>query len=183
MTSTLNLIPEITTRRSVRAYQSKSVSPEQIEQLLEAARWAPSSNNGQPWRYIVAVKGEDAHQKISDSLLDFNKVWAPNAPVLMISLAKKQFDNGNPNRHALFDTGAANAFLSLEATHIGLQVHQMGGFIADILRSSFNISDEYEIASVIAVGYPGEADSLPSPLKERETAPRVRKSLEEIVVK
>src|SRR5688500_16771752 len=121
------IIELIQKRRSKRAYDDRPVEPEKIESLFEAARWAPSSVNEQPWLYIYATKGQPLWSSIFEALLDGNKIWASHVPLLIVSLARKNFiRNDRPNGSARYDLGAANAFLSLQATHMGLNVHQMG---------------------------------------------------------
>lgn len=171
-TSVLEVIQK---RRSLRAYRSTPVEPEKIKALFEAARWAPSSVNEQPWLYIYASKGDALWNDIFDSLNDGNQTWVAHAPLLIASFVRTKFlRNDRPNNAARYDLGAANALLSLQATHEGLNVHQMGGFNAEVLRSKLNVPDYYEPVIVLAIGYPGEADMLPETLKAREIAPRER---------
>jgi nitroreductase len=171
-------------RRSGRAYADKSVDQHVINALFEAARWAPSSMNEQPWRYVYATKENGLlWNKIFDTLMDGNKIWAKNAPLLVLSLAKKNFDrNGKLNNSARYDLGAANALLSIQATELGLNVHQMGGFDGDQIRKNLNINDDFELGVIMAIGYPGDADQLPDTLRERELAPRFRMAQSEFVL-
>lgn len=174
----------IQNRRSRRAYADKPVEQSEIESLFEAARWAPSSVNEQPWIYIYATK--DQHElwnKIYDSLNESNKIWVRNAPLLIASLVRVNFSrNNSPNTSARYDLGAANAFLSLQATHHGLNVHQMGGFNIDKLRNNLNIPNTFEAVVILAVGYPGEITVLPENLQLRENAPRERYIQKEFVM-
>lgn len=155
-----------------------------LRSLFEAARWAPSSNNEQPWAYLVAVK-EDAENfaKMVSVLVEFNAAWANRAPVLVLSVAhvKTQRD-GKPNRVALHDVGSASAQLTFEANARGLQVHQMAGFDSDKARQTFAIPADWEPVAAMAIGYPGDPGSLPDKLRERELAPRTRKALSEFVM-
>jgi nitroreductase len=178
------IISEIKIRKSGRAYSERPIEPEKLHSLLEAARWAPSSMNEQPWRYIVATKDDAVlYGKVFDALADSNKIWAKNAPVLIVSLARKTFiRNGVANRHAMYDTGSANGLLSLQATALGLNVHQMGGFVYDKLKNALTISDDIEIATVLSIGYPGDAESLPEALRTRELAPRERYTQAELII-
>lgn len=171
-------------RRSGRAYADKSVEQGVINALFEAARWAPSSMNEQPWRYIYATRENiELWNKIFDTLMEGNKIWAKNAPLLVLSLAKKNFDrNGKPNNSARYDLGAANALLSIQATELGLNVHQMGGFDGNQVRQNLNIGEDIELGVIMAIGYPGEADQLPDTLRERELAPRFRMAQSEFVL-
>ncbi len=178
------IINEIKIRKSGRAYSERLVEPEKIHQLLEAARWAPSSMNEQPWRYIVAKKDDTVlYNKVFGSLAESNQSWVKNAPVLIVSLARRTFiRNGVANRHALYDTGAANSLLTIQTSALGLNAHQMGGFDYEKLKSALAISDDMEIAVVISIGYPGEIDKLPEALQKRELAPRERYIQSELIV-
>ena len=172
-------------RWSPRSFLNRKVDDNIIKTLLEAARWAPSSMNEQPWHYFYACKDETGFDKMLDCLVPQNREWAKNASVLLLSVAKKNFSfKSKPNRHALHDTGASNASLAIQAASMGMQAHQMGGFNMEKTLEVFNLSiDEYEPVSFIAVGYPGDPDNLSEELRERELAPRQRKSLDEIVTK
>jgi nitroreductase len=163
-------------RRSRRAYSDKPVEPEKIKSLFEAARWAPSSVNEQPWFYLYATREQsELWNKIFDTLTSGNKIWAKDAPLLIVAMYRKKFSHiDKPNGAAMFDLGAANAFLSLEATNLGLNVHQMGGFDKQKTIESLNIPDTLEPVVVMAIGYLGDKESLPQNLMERELAPRER---------
>lgn len=177
------LLHELIRKRwSPRAFDPRPVARETVRTLLEAARWAASCYNTQPWRYIVAFReDEEAFDRVLDCLVEANRVWARHAPVLMISLARKLHDhNGKPNRWAWHDVGAANAQLTAQATAFGLAVHQMAGYEAEAVRHRYALDDLYEPVTVIALGYPGSLDQLAPDLRERELAPRQRKPLEEI---
>jgi nitroreductase len=170
------VLTEIKDRRSKRAYSTTVVSEETIRSLFEAARWAPSSMNEQPWVYLYAVAdNKELWNKIFASLNDSNKVWAQHAPLLVVSLARKTLlRNGAINGAAKYDVGAANALLSLQATHAGLNVHQMGGYNKQILIDNLNIPETHEPTVVMAIGYAGDPESLTDNLKAREVAPRER---------
>jgi nitroreductase len=166
-------------RWSPRAFESKPVEPEKLRSLLEAARWAPSSYNAQPWYFIVGTKDNpENYKRVLESLIEFNQGWAKNAPVLALSVAKLKFDDGKPNRHAFHDVGQAAANLSLQAEALGLSVHQMAGIDPEKARKLFNIPADYEAVAGIAIGYPGDPASLPDGLRDRELAPRQRKPLD-----
>ena len=127
-------------RWSPRAFSDKEIPAAELKTLFEAARWAASSSNEQPWRFLVGRRGDETYQKIFNALVPFNQTWAKSAPVLVLSVAKKTFtEKGTPNRHALHDTGAATANLFLQATAVGLHTHSMAGFDAEQLRASFAI--------------------------------------------
>lgn len=177
------LTSEISRRWSPRAFADKPVTKEDLRRLFEAARWAPSSYNDQPWRFIVGQKGDSTYQRIFDSLGEFNQAWAKSAPVLLLTAAHKEFNqNQKPNHHAMHDLGLATAMLMVQATHQGLYTHGMAGFDHAKARAAFGIPPEYEIGAVIALGYFGNPDELPEGMKERELAPRQRKPLSEIVL-
>jgi nitroreductase len=171
-------------RWSPRAFAEKTVSPAVLRSLFEAARWAPSSSNEQPWAYIVATREDKENfEKMLSVLVEFNANWAKNAPVLALSIAKLVFEKNNAaNRNAQYDTGAATAFLSVEATSRGLAVHQMAGFDPDKARKVFEIPAGWDAIAAIAIGYPGDPESLPQPLRDRELAPRARKPLSKFVM-
>src|SRR5438105_7452522 len=157
-------------RWSPYVFADKPVSAADLQSLFEAARWAPSSFNEQPWAYIVATKDEkDNFEKILSVLVEFNAQWANGAPVLGLAVAKLAFANNNaPNRNAQYDTGAATALLSVEATARGLAVHQMAGFDPEKARQVFGIPAGWAPIAAVAIGYPGDPASLPPPLKDRE---------------
>jgi nitroreductase len=159
------------------------VPDDALNRIFEAARWAASSYNEQPWRFIVAAKDDaDEYERLLGCIVPGNAEWARRAPVLMLSVAKLAFDRGGaPNRHALHDAGQAAANLSLQAASLGLSVHQMGGFDAAKARAEFAIPEGFEPVAALAVGYPGDPESLPAGLRERERAPRTRRELSELV--
>jgi nitroreductase len=163
-------------RRSSRAYSSQPIEPEKIYSLFEAARWAPSSMNEQPWAYVYATKTQpELWNKLLDTLNESNKVWAADAPLLVLSMARKtHLRNGAMNMAAKYDVGAANAFLTMQATQFELNVHQMGGFDRQKAIESFNIPETHEPIVIMAIGYLGEAENLSENLKLREVAPRER---------
>ncbi|GIW70753.1 MAG: hypothetical protein KatS3mg102_0295 [Planctomycetota bacterium] len=177
-------IHELIRRRwSPRAFADRPVAPELLRSLFEAARWAASSYNEQPWRYIVAPReDQQTYGKLLDCLVPGNQRWARHAPVLALSVARLRFThNDRPNRHAWHDVGAASALLALEATARGLAIHQMAGFEAERARQAFGIPQEFDPVAAIALGYPGDPQALPEDLRERELAPRQRRPLAETV--
>jgi uncharacterized protein (DUF924 family)/nitroreductase len=177
-------IAEVLRRRwSPRAFDTRSVPPETIRSLLEAARWAPSSMNEQPWHFIVARR-EDAEdfQRLGACLTGDNQKWAPQAPVLLLSVARSSFvRNERPNRHALHDVGLAVGQLLAQATSLGLVAHQMGGFDPQRARESLRIPAGFEPVAAIAIGYPGDPKQLDDALRERELGPRLRRPQNEFV--
>lgn len=174
----------IKNRWSPRAFSEQPVQPEVLRSLFEAARWAPSSNNEQPWAYLVATKDDAGNfAKMLGVLVEANVSWAKNAPVLALSVAHlKANRDGKPNRVALHDVGSATAQLTLEANTRGLLVHQMAGFDAEKARQTFAIPPDWEPVAAIAIGYAGNPESLPDKLRERELAPRTRKPTGEFVM-
>jgi len=170
-------------RWSPRSFSDRPVEPDQLLSLFEAARWAPSASNEQPWAFLVATQADTKnYDAMTGVLVDFNRSWANKAPVLILALAHTQFaKDGKPNRWGFYDLGQAAASLSLQATAHGLATHQMAGFDADAARKQFAVPEGWEPVSVIALGYPGDPNLLAEKLRERETAPRVRKPLESFV--
>lgn len=172
----------LTERWSPRAFSDKIPSKDQLLKLLEAARWAPSSFNEQPWRFIIGIKNEgDSYQKVFNCLNEFNQEWAQNAPVLMLVCAKKHFSHtGKPNRHNRYDCGAAMANFTLQATEEGLHVHQMAGIHPEKGQEIFDVPDDFEVVTGVALGYAGDPDILSEKNRKSELAERQRKELNEI---
>ncbi|HRH65997.1 MAG TPA: nitroreductase family protein [Bacteroidia bacterium] len=173
----------ISERRSIRAFDPRPMDDPAVYSLFEAARWAPSAFNEQPWRFIVARREqEEEFLKMLEILAPSNRNWAINGSLLILTIAKMFTSHDHrPNRHALHDVGLAVGNLSLQATAMGLSLHQMGGFDSSKARAFYNIPDGYEPISVILVGYPGNAELLPETLRQRESSPRVRMPVEDIV--
>ena len=176
------LIESISRRWSPRAFATTPVSQDRLRQLLEAARWAPSCYNAQPWTFIVGTQDNpETFRKLSKCLVPVNQSWVAKAPVLMLALAELNFaHNGKPNRHAAHDVGLALGNLLNQATILGLQAHLMAGFSGDTARELFAVPDTHDPVTMLALGYPGDPESLPDTLREKELAPRTRKSLDEI---
>lgn len=176
----------LTRRWSPYAFDpNRDVSEQDLNSLFEAARWAMSSYNAQPWRYIVGVKSQNQElwQKIHDVLLEGNKPWTKNAPVLALGIIENNFEhNGKPNKAAQHDLGAASAFLTLEATARGLHVHQMIGIDPDKAREVFDITGSLEPLTGLAIGYLGSADDIPEDYAKRDRKERQRKSIEDIIL-
>jgi len=170
-------------RWSPRAFDPRPVEPAKLQSLLEAARWAPSSYNEQPWAFIIGTKDKPADfAKVLECYVEFNQGWAKSASVVMLSVAHLTFDkNGQPNRHAFHDVGLAAENLCLQATSMGLQAHQMAGILPDRAREVFGIPAGWEAVAGIAVGYPGDPNSLADPLKQRELEERSRKPIKSFV--
>lgn len=170
-------------RWSPLAFNTRPIEPEKIGSLLEAARWAASCFNDQPWFFIVATQDNTKeYEKLFSCLVEANQKWAKDAPLLMLSVARLSFQQNNkPNRHALHDVGLAMGNLTLQAQSLGLFLHQMGGFDADKARTLYNIPEDYEPVAAIAVGYPGNVNQLDADLQQRELSPRSRKPLTDFV--
>lgn len=171
-------------RWSPRSFSDESVEPDLLNQLFEAARWAPSSYNEQPWKFIVARKEDDnAFAKLSKVMNEFNRSWAKKAPVLVLGLVKTTFDlDGRPNPHAEHDLGQAIAHLTFEATRNELYIHQMAGIEPSIAKELYDIPDGFKPMTMFAIGYKGQPESLSDKLQKQETSPRSRKPLDELIV-
>ncbi len=170
-------------RWSPRTFSDRNVEPEKIRSVLEAARWAASSSNEQPWNFLVALKSETAEfEKMLSCLVEKNQQWARSAPVLMLACASTVSPRTQkPNRHAYYDLGQAVMSLVVEATALGLHLHQMAGFSPDKARELYAIPHSADAVAAIAIGYVGDPNSLPDELKSRELTPSERKPLGEFV--
>jgi len=173
----------IAERWSPYGYSEKEVSREDLFSIFEAARWAASCYNEQPWAYVIAVRSDPAaHERLLSCLVEANRQWAKAAPVLALGLARLRFSrNDQPNRHALHDLGLASANLSLEAAARGLMVHQMGGILPERARELYRIPEGWDVVTGLAIGYPGESGRLPQGMQERDRARRPRKPLSQFV--
>ncbi len=173
----------LTKRWSGRAYDvNRQVSQQDIISLLEAARWAPSCYGDEPWRYIVCDKStnESAWDKAFSCLAEGNQSWAVNAPVLILALANTIFShNDSDNRWAQYDTGAASMSLCIQASSLGLMVHQMGGFSAEKAAETFSIPEQYTSMAMMTVGYQQAEDKISGEMMERESSARKRNPLAE----
>jgi nitroreductase len=179
-----NVLPVILQRWSPRSFADRDVNPADLRTVFEAARWAASSHNEQPWRFLVGTRDSETYQKILSSLVEFNQLWARTAPVLILGVTRTTFShNGAPNRVALYDIGAAAATMCYQATALGLHTHQMAGVNLDVARGLFNVPDEFIFGAAMALGYLGEPAALPNQqMQDQETAPRQRKPLSEFVL-
>jgi nitroreductase len=177
------LLPALAHRWSPRSFKETPVSSHDLKLILESARWAASSSNLQPWRFLVGVKGSETHSKILSALVPFNQSWAGKAPILILGFALAKDPKGNPNYYALYDLGQASVSLILQATGLGLATHSMGGFEHEVAKSAFGLKEDHTLGSVIAIGYQDEPSALTSEmLLQREVAPRDRKPLSEIAL-
>ena len=180
--SDLPVHPVLNERFSPRAFSDRAITDAELELVLEAARWAPSSMNEQPWRFLVTRKGGDGHAELLAALNPSNQVWADKAPVLILNLVHRTLSkNGQENYHARHDLGLATAQLTAQATALGMGLHILGGFNAEMVRTAFEIPDTYDLVSVIALGFPGDPESLPEHLQQRELQHSPRRPLSELV--
>ena len=172
----------IRSRWSPAIFSPRTVDPDKLLSILEAARWAPSSYNAQPWSFLVARKEQpEEFARMLSCLVPGNVVWAQHVGVLIVSVAKLQFDhNGTPNRHALHDTGIATGFLMLQAASLGIMTHGMAGFDPAKTRELYGIPESHEAVAVLGLGYPGDDTDSPEELRKRN-ARRPRRTLEQFV--
>jgi nitroreductase len=169
------LLPAIAARWSPRAFDpDRALTEANLAPLLEAARWAASSSNMQPWRLAWALRGEPAFDRILATLAAGNQVWAHRAGALLIGCAVLARPNGAPNRHAAHDLGQALAQLAVQATADGIALHMMGGFDVAAAREALAVPEGIEPYTAVALGWPGDPALLEEPLRARETAPRER---------
>jgi nitroreductase len=173
----------ISHRWSPRAFENRSVEASKLRSLFEAARWAASSYNAQPWAFIVATQDDPAnYRRVLDCLVEFNQGWAKSAPVLALSVAQMNFGhNDQPNAHAFHDVGQAAATLQIQAEELGLSVHQMAGILPDKAREIFKIPAGFVVVAGFAIGYAGDPANLPEQLRGKEAEPRERKTLDSFV--
>lgn len=177
------LLDTLAERWSPRSFDGDHSLPENaLRSTFEAARWAPSANNSQPWRFIIARRGSESFAKIEAALMGFNQEWAGRAAALVVNIAETTDADGNQRPWAEYDLGQAVAHLSVQAHAEGLYVHQMGGFDREAIRESFALDARFTPVSVATIGALGDPEQLSDTLRQRETAPRVRLPLEELVI-
>jgi nitroreductase len=175
------ILPVILNRWSSRAMAGKSISDDQLNSLFEAARWAPSSYNNQPWHFIYAKRDTAQWKVLLDLLVPFNQSWAKEAAVLMVLVSCNAFSfNNKPSRTHTFDAGSAWENLALQGCSMGLVVHGMEGFDYERARSELHIPQDYTVEAMIVVGVPGSKDNLPQELRAREV-PSDRKKIAEFI--
>jgi len=180
--TSVSLHPLIADRWSPRAFdENANISTEDLTAIFEAARWSPSAFNAQPWKFIVGFRGDENFQSITSVLTPFNQEWAPKASALILTNAITFREDGNVNPTALYDLGLAVSLLTVEANHRGYDVHQMSGFDHGAAKSKFPLGAGVEPVTCIAIGKRTSPDSLSEEIRNREVAPRSRKSLDEIV--
>ncbi|MBW6490363.1 MAG: nitroreductase family protein [Lentimicrobium sp.] len=173
--------PLLKQRWSPRAFENKFIEPKLVRSLFEAARWAPSSSNIQPWYFIIGFKGDDTYEAITKTLVEFNLLWATRAPLLFVTVARQHNNRGEINVSAMYDLGQSVAMLTIQAMSERLYVHQMGGFDVEKTKKIFEIPDGYVPATVVAVGYMGDYTDLHPNLIKSEIAPRERRIVQESV--
>lgn len=166
-------------RWSPRSFSNEEVPEETVLSLVEAAHWAPSAFNFQPWRFIIAQTAEE-RERFHSFISDFNLVWCKDAPVLTLILSKMTRDDGKHVRTHAFDTGAAWGFLALQATKKGLITHPMTGFDFDKAREVLEIPEDYNIEALVAIGYQDDKEKLPEQLQQREQ-PNDRHPVDELI--
>ena len=167
-------------RFSPRAMSGESISKDELMTLFEAARWAPSASNIQPWRFIYATREMPEFQIFLSFLMEGNRIWCAKAGVLVVTVSKKNTDKGTPSVTHSFDVGSAWENLALQASTMNLIAHGMAGFDYEKAKTELGIPDDYSVEMMIAIGRPGKIEDLPEPLQAREK-PSDRKPLEEIV--
>lgn len=169
-------------RWSTRIFDAEApIDEAALASALEAARWAPSANNTQPWRFVVARRGTPEHATIVDALMGFNQTWAADAAVLVVFAAVASLD-GRPLDWAVYDAGQAAAYFTVQAHAAGLHTHQMGGFDRAAIAEAFDFDDALTAVTVMAVGTLGDVASAAEALREREAAPRTRRPITELLV-
>lgn len=169
-------------RWSPRAMSGEKIGVTELMTLFEAARWAPSSYNNQPWRFLYGLRDTEEWSIYFDLLGAFNQKWAKDASALIMMVSKKTFDDGKPSRTHSFDAGAAWENLALQGSLLGLIVHAMQGFDYDRARRDLKIPDDFDLEAMAAVGKPGKKEHLPESIQKREF-PSTRKALSELVMR
>lgn len=171
-------------RYSPRIFKNEKVPKKKLHQLFEAARWAASSNNLQPWRFIYSINGTKAFDEMVDCLSNFNKKWVPNAPVLVLSAYKEKTKEGKNNFHALHDLGLSLGNMTIQAQYMGIALHHMAGIDWKKAQDTFGVPEGFHITTAIAIGYyGGELEDLPTDLQLLEEAKRERIPQKEFVFK
>ncbi len=178
------IAPVLAERWSPRAFdETHTLSQHEALSLLEAARWAASANNAQPWRFSLLYRGDALWQKVvAEGLTGFNQSWAPRASALLVVSIKNQTPDGRPYEIARYDAGLAVATLSIQAEELGLRTHQMAGLVHASIHSTLELADDLDVLVAVAIGKQAAAETLQGPAFEREVAPRTRLELDEIVL-
>lgn len=177
-----DILPLFLNRWSPRAMSGESIDEEELMQLFEAARWAPSSYNEQPWRFIYAVRDSEHWERLFNLMVEFNQSWAKNAAVLIVIVSSKKFEqNGNPNKVHSFDCGSAWENLALQAASMGLVAHGMAGFDDEKARADLGVPDDFDVEAMVAIGRRASPETLPEQMREQET-PNSRRPVEETIM-
>ena len=180
-TNKYEINPLIKRRWSPRAFEDKMVEKEKLQRIFEAARWSPSSFNQQPWKYIVGIKGTNSYDKIMETLIEFNQNWAILAPVLVMVIGKETDAKNKTNATYQYDTGQSIAYLTLQAMHEGLFMHQMSGFKKSKAIDNFSIDKDHKPIAVFALGYGSSPEKLPGSFQEMEKSERTRNNFDDFV--
>jgi nitroreductase len=182
--SSVELHPIVAERWSPRSFDGNAeISIPDLTGILEAARWAPSSMNSQPWRFVIARRGDHRFAQMIDAMSGFNKVWSPRASAFVLVMAVTTQADGSVRTGALYDAGLAASLLTVEAHHRGQVVHQIGGFDHDAVKRDFNLPEEITPIAILAIGKQAPADALGDPtLVEREISGRSRVPLESLIL-
>jgi len=177
------ILDVVSQRWSPRAFAPRAIEVDELSTLFEAARWAPSCYNDQPWSFLVTRRGTDAsYEHLLSCLMAANQAWAATAPVLVLNTVRKNFThNGKPNRWAFYDLGLAVGNLLSQATRLDLLVHQMAGFGAELAQRTLGVPEDHEAVAVMAIGYLGDPAQLPAGMEEKSPAQRERKALSDVV--
>lgn len=176
------LHPLLKKRWSPRAFSSREIENWKLQSIFEAARWSPSGANQQPWRFIIGFKGDETYEAIFNSLDEYNQIWVHLAPVLVATVGRRFVNNKDvDNINYRYDAGQSVAHLSIQATELGLYVHQMGGFNPDAVRTAFEIPEPYDPLTVFVIGYMGELSDLDNYNQKREVAPRERMTYDDFI--
>jgi nitroreductase len=177
------ILDVLAARFSTRVFDpAATIEESALASALEAARWSPSANNTQPWRFIVTRRGSDEFAEVYDTLRDFNKAWAGDAAVLVVAAATTTTADGSPMHFAQYDTGQAVAHFTVQASAEGLATHQMGGFDRAAVKDAFDLPESITPLTVIAVGAAGSLTETSDEVRARESAPRTRLPLSEFVL-
>lgn len=180
--TTYGLSVELKQRWSPRAFEDRPIEKDKLQRLFEAARWSPSASNEQPWSFIFGQNKDKTYSLIMETLVEFNKMWAKNAPVLILNCGRETTLKGDAiNTSFQYDVGQSVAHLTFQAIKEGLYVHQMTGFIPEKAKEVFEIPKVYHALSVMAIGYLGAPEMLHLRMQKSEIAERDRKALNEFI--
>ncbi len=179
----VQIAPVLSDRWSPRGFDdSHVIDRDDLLSIVEAARWAPSAGNTQPWAFIAARRGTPEFDAIHASLAGFNKDWTPRVSALLVFAAVPE-RAGKMNRWVDYDLGQAAAHATIQAEHLGLRAHQMGGFDPDAIRAAFDLPEGVNPTTVMAIGLPDTSDSVPEAIRQRDAAARDRLPLGDVVVR